>query len=468
MSRTHAPHIPAAAGAAYPLRDGNRLHPLIGGRETFRRICAAAEAARHSIWLTVAFLTPDFRMPDGHGSLFDVLDRAVDRSLDVRALFWRLNPETAEHGPTVFSGTPEQRAMLAARGSRFRARWDRAFRGYAQHAKSWLFDAGHDTEIAFVGGTNLNPRYLVSPPDVIDGQDHDLYLELAGPSATDVHHNFVQRWNEASERNADDGVWGHNGDDDLAFPTRAAKPQGASNVQIQRTIHAGLYGNDHPTPDGDPFFIAGGERSIFEQYLKAIGTARRTIYIENQALEVLPIVRALNDALDRGVTVTALVPAVPEPRLARMRRNPAHRDLFAGLAALGRHERFSLLGIAAQGRDGGRHPVHVHAKVMLVDDAWATIGSGNLHAGSLFGGTEMNASFWDADAVRALRIALLAKHLGQDTGHLDDVAAYDLYRDVAAENRLRHDAREDAWQGSAFSLDPATYGRDAAVGTQAY
>lgn len=465
MIRSSSASIPAANGASYPVRAGNRLHPLIGGRETFRRICAAAEAARHSIWLTVAFLTPDFRMPGGHGSLFDVLDRAVDRGLDVRALFWRVNPETAEHGPTVFSGTPEQRAMLAARGSRFRARWDRAFRGYAQHSKSWLCDAGHDTETAFVGGMNLNPRYLVSPPDAIDGQDHDLYLELAGPSASDMHHNFVQRWNEASERTADDGVWGHDGKDDLAFPTFASAPRGDSLVQIQRTVHAGLYGNDHPTPDGAPFFIAGGERSIFEQYLRAIGTARRTIYIENQALEVPPIVRALDAALDRGVAVTALVPATPEPRLAEMRRNAANRDLFAGLAALGGHARFALVGIAAPGRNGGRHPVHVHAKAMLVDDAWATIGSCNLHAGSLFGGTEMNASFWDPDAVRALRVALLAKHLGRDTGRLDDIAAFDLYRNAAVANRQKHEAGDDAWRGSAFTLDPATYGRDPATGT---
>ena len=40
-------------------------------------------------------------------------------------------------------------------------------------------------------------------------QDHDAYVEIAGPCATDVHHNFVQRWNEASERHQDDGLFGH-------------------------------------------------------------------------------------------------------------------------------------------------------------------------------------------------------------------------------------------------------------------
>ena len=47
-----------------------------------------------------------------------------------------------------------------------------------------------------------------SPGHPAEGDRHDAYVEIAGPSATDVHHNFVQRWNEASERAADDGTWG--------------------------------------------------------------------------------------------------------------------------------------------------------------------------------------------------------------------------------------------------------------------
>ena len=66
------------------------------------------------------------------------------------------------------------------------------------------------------------------------------------------------------------------------------------------------------------------------------------------------------------------------------------KDLFDRLAALGTYERFALVGIAGPDGNGGRDIVHVHAKIMLIDDAWATIGSCNLHEGSLFGHTEMN------------------------------------------------------------------------------
>jgi cardiolipin synthase A/B len=41
-------------------------------------------------------------MPDGGGSFFDVLDRAVARGLDVRVIFWRPNCEDV-HGGRTFS-----------------------------------------------------------------------------------------------------------------------------------------------------------------------------------------------------------------------------------------------------------------------------------------------------------------------------------------------------------------------------
>src|SRR5262249_37736546 len=152
------------------------------------------------VWLTVAFYSSDFCLPDGRGSLFEVLDRVVARGLDVRLIFWRPNPEcpSASKGST-FEGTPADRDLLRARGSAFRVRWDRAPGHYLQHQKSWLIDAGCSSEVAFVGGINLTAR-AIDEPGHAEGHRHDAYVELVGPAATDVHHNFVQRWNEASER----------------------------------------------------------------------------------------------------------------------------------------------------------------------------------------------------------------------------------------------------------------------------
>ena len=137
----HHRHVPAVLSGAYPARPGNFVRPLIDGVPAFRRIAAAIAAARHSVWLTVAFYADDFRFPDNAGTLFDVLDRAAARGLDVRALFWRPNAESAHYGRT-FAGTGADLALLRDRGARFSIRWDQAEAAFCQHQKSWLIDAG--------------------------------------------------------------------------------------------------------------------------------------------------------------------------------------------------------------------------------------------------------------------------------------------------------------------------------------
>lgn len=454
-----AAHIPPAERAAYPVRDGNRVRPLIDGEPAFRRICEAVEAAQASVWVTVAFLEAGFEMPDGRGSLFDVLDRAAARGVDVRALFWRVNPESARVEQATFSGSADQRRMLAQRETPVRMRWDRAQKGYCQHQKSWVIDAGAPSEVAFVGGINLGPDYVVAPGHRIAAGErhvHDVYVEVAGPSASDVHHNFVQRWNEASDRAEPDGVWGDDGD--LVFPTRLSPPAGQSRVQIQRSIRAGLYAAGVAAVGRQAYPIAEGELSIAEQYLRAIGTARRSIYIENQTVFDPDVLQALDAALARGVEVVALTPAEAYGELKAAKARPESRPLFDLLGALGRHERFALVGIAGADAEGRRHDVYVHAKVMLVDDAWMTIGSCNIARRSFFGDIEMNASVWDPQVVRATRCELLLEHLDQDTSGLNDREALALYRRIAVENRARREAGQADWQGLAFQLDPAAYG----------
>jgi cardiolipin synthase A/B len=86
-----------------------------------------------------------------------------------------------------------------------------------------------------------------------------------------------------------------------------------------------------------------------------------------------------------------------------------------------------------------------------------TIGSTNIGNRSFFGDTELNATIWDDDVVKALRIELLLEHLDVDTSDLDDRAALTLYRDIAVANAKR---RQEglALEGLAFALDPMIYG----------
>lgn len=432
--------------------------PLIDGIPAFQRIGEAIDAARHSVWLTVAFYAPDFRFPDGRGTLFDVLDRTAARGVDVRVLFWRPNPESSRYGRT-FPGSPTDHEDLRRRGSRVRIRWDRAAAAFCQHQKSWVIDAGSALETSFVGGINLTAAALGLPGQDGGNQRHDVYVELRGPSATDVHHNFVQRWNEASERDVGDGNFGCDRHDQLPYPARVSPPQGGSTVQVQRMLHPARYTDSNPTPGGPQFDVAGGERAILEQYERAIDAARRTIYLENQAIPVPAVAQRLLQALVRGVKVVLLVPAIPEEHVYTARQDAGRRALFEALEALGRHPGFRLVGIASREVSGRRRVTYVHAKLMLVDDAWATIGSCNLHANSLSGHSEMNVAVWDEAVVRSLRAALFAEHLGIETAATDDRAALGLYRRIADANARLLAGQGSDWQGLAFSLPPEMYGR---------
>ena len=137
--------IPFARGGAYPPRAGNEARPLVDGEPAFRRIAEAVRAARASVWVTVAFVERDLVLPAAGGTLFDLLDGAAARGLDVRALFWR-EPELGRllPGAAHFAGSAEERAWLAARGTRFLARWDHLPR-YCHHQKSWLIPSARPT-----------------------------------------------------------------------------------------------------------------------------------------------------------------------------------------------------------------------------------------------------------------------------------------------------------------------------------
>jgi cardiolipin synthase len=443
--------IPPAPIASYPIRSGNIIRSLIDGEPAFRRVCEAIEAAKHSVWVTVTFMWAACQMPDGRGTPLDVLNRAAERGVDVRIIFWRPDPETEYLKMNAFWGAPEHFDLLRKSASSILIRWDRAQPGYCQHQKSWLIDAGAEAETVFLGGINLNPHSVVAPDHRGKGQNHDVYVELTGPSAVDVHHNFVQRWNEASERILPDGRWGAGSEADLPFPTRVPDRKGNAIVQIQRTIHSGRYSNGHATPLGIVYPIEAGERSNFDQYRAAIGAARRSIYIENQYVAVPEMIECLRQALLRGVEIVAVLPAeetIPEA--------------LANLATFGS---FTVAGLAGSGEDGKRNPVWIHSKLMLVDGEWGTVGSCNLHHYSLFGNCEMNAAFWDHETARVMLSELLYEHLDCDISGLDDRAALQLFGKIARNNRRLFENGDSRWQGLAFSLLPlsnihAIYGHD--------
>jgi phosphatidylserine/phosphatidylglycerophosphate/cardiolipin synthase-like enzyme len=268
----------------------------------------------------------------------------------------------------------------------------------------------------------------------------------------------VQRWNEASERRTGRGCWPDaRAACDLPFPRALAGAAGDAPVQISRTVRAGRYTTAVAAPGAAPFPIAGGETSVLAQYEAAIEAARRTIYVENQFFHAPPMLAALDRACRRGAEVVFVLPGEPMIEIRRARDDPRFAAVLAQLAALGAHPTFTLAGLARRGPSGWRD-IYVHAKLMLVDDAWATIGSANLATRSFHGDTELNASVWHAPTVRALRVALCREHLGVDTAPLDDVAALRRFALQARENRERR-RRDEEPVGLAVAIEPAEYAR---------
>lgn len=412
------------------------------------------------MWVTIAFLQHEFSMPGGRGSVFDVLETAKSRGVDVKVIFWR-SPELEQQSPnTHFHGQDYQRTQLQDADYSFHARWDYLPRAKCHHEKSWLIDAGTTHEIGFVGGINLDMASVVEVghPATQDRSTHDIYCELRGPSVTDVHHNFAQRWNEASERTEPDGSWPPGEDtNNIAFPDRLSQEVGSTPVQVSRTIRREQYRNGAAAVNAKPFQIDKGEKSTFEQYLAAIDNARRTIYIENQAIASHEGMTHLEVALQRGVQVVFLIPGHANSDFARARKASPELPMFEKLDTLASFPNFTLAAICSPFDDGSYLEIYIHAKVAIVDDHWATIGSCNFADRSFHSDTELNVTFWDDQRARQFRADLFSEHLALDTSAESDEVALGLFRTRAIENAGRK-ARGETLLGLAYAVDPLTYG----------
>jgi len=162
--------------------------------------------------------------------------------------------------------------------------------------------------------------------------------------------------------------------------------------------------------------VPRGQFTILESYLRALRSARRLVYLENQFLWSPEIVAVLADKLRRP----------PDDRfrllvLLPVRPNTGNDDTRGQLGLLADADagasRFLACTLYQQGSDG--RPVYVHAKIGIVDDAWLTIGSANLNEHSLFNDTEVNVVTRDEEIARATRLRLWSEHLDRPTAELD-------------------------------------------------
>ena len=190
-------------------------------------------------------------------------------------------------------------------------------------------------------------------------------------------------------------------------------PDGATHtVQLLRTYPNLRRGRDYP-------FARGGERSVARGYSKAIEKARHLVYIEDQYLWGQQVGDVFTEALRRhpGLHVIAVVPLFTDQEgfLARTPQMLGRARAMQQMAEVA-PGRVAIYGI--ENHQGT--PVYVHAKVCVMDDVWATVGSDNFNRRSWTHDSELSAVVVDPSGddhspyARALRLNLAAEHLDRE------------------------------------------------------
>ena len=132
-------------------------------------------------------------------------------------------------------------------------------------------------------------------------------------------------------------------------------------------------------------------RAIEHAYLAAIRTAKREILIANAYFfPGIRFRRALIAAAQRGVRVTLVLQARVEYLLLHFASRAMYGQLLDG-------------GVAIQ----EYHRSFMHAKVAVVDDRWATVGSSNIDPYSLLMAREANVFVRDAAFADDLRAEIV-------------------------------------------------------------
>jgi phosphatidylserine/phosphatidylglycerophosphate/cardiolipin synthase-like enzyme len=402
------------ASSGRPAREGNSIEVHIDGKDALEAIAAAIESAQSSVWLAGWFFSPDFRLrSDSPTTLSELLGgRAGD--VEARVLSWAGAPVPLFH--------PDRREVRSmAEQLRHQARVQVALDArerpmHCHHEKLVIIDR----QQAFVGGIDLTSY----AGDRLDSSEHpargslgwhDAGARIRGPAVADVADHFRARWQEVTgERLPESGP-----------PERA----GDVSIQVVRTVPEKIYGS-----------WPGGEFTILESYLRALRSARRLIYLENQFLWSPEIVSVLAEKLrkppDERFRLLVLLPAKP---------NNGNDDTRGQIAELARADhgagRFLTCTLHQQGADA--RPIYVHAKIAIVDDRWLTIGSANLNEHSLFNDTEMNIVAHDSELARRTRIRLWSEHLDRPVGNLqgDPTEIIDSeWRSLADEQLRRREA----------------------------
>ena len=353
--RRIAEHAPAPSGIPELLRPlaraawvagnaavtgGNRVEVLINAAEAYPSKLQAIEGARRSI--DAAYYV--FR-PDGTGRRFrDALTAAARRGVDVRLLL----DGVGSAGLGAFL-----RPLRAAGASCRTFLPFNPIRAWTLNLRNHRKILAVDGEVGFTGGLNIGDEYLGASSRF--GAWRDTQLRLEGPAASALEQIF-----------SDD--WAYTTGEQPRAPIAAAAASGSSFVQV--------------LPSGPE----DRAEAIYQVYFAAISIARSTLdlttpyFIPDRAIAV-----ALVSAALRGVRVRLLMPFHNNQRLTAL----AGRSYFDELLDAGVEIYLYTPGM-------------IHAKTMVIDRAWASVGTANMDVRSFRLNFEVNGLLYGGPEVERL------------------------------------------------------------------
>jgi cardiolipin synthase len=359
------------------LLGGNQVLLLTGGDQLFPAMIEAIRTARHDIWLATYIFHDD----PAAMAVADALAEAARRGVRVRVVVDGFGARTD----------------LAA----LRRRWEgegvalAVFRPIDRWY-SWLqpgqFRRLHqklcvvDRDIGFVGGINLIDDRIDLRHGIDEHPRLDFAVALRGPVVLPIEQTARAMWSRAA--------FGHDWREEVRLLARSARPVQTAKRLLRRLritpkVDDLMPGMADPSPVRAAFVVRDNLRmrgAIERAYIDAFRRARYRIdLVSPYFYPGRQFRRTLRAACKRGVKVRLLLQGKLDYRIA-------------GLAASVLYDELLSQGV----RIFEYTPAFLHAKVALVDDDWATVGSSNIDPLSLLLNLEANAVVSDATFNREL------------------------------------------------------------------
>lgn len=223
---------------------------------------------------------------------------------------------------------------------------------YRNHRKIVVVDG----RVGYVGGINIGDEHLGLDPKL--GFWRDTHLKLVGDAVYHLQHIFLTDWHFVSGQSLQD--------DPTFFP--AHECQGNEKVQM---ISSG------PDTQHNP---------ILEMVFTAINHAQKKLYISTPYfIPDRSLMVALKNAADSGVDVRIILPGVTD-------------SIFVYWGSLSYIQELLQVGVRFYRYQKG----FIHAKIIIVDDMLASVGTANMDMRSFFSNFELLVQLYDSHNIERL------------------------------------------------------------------